>query len=109
MDTTAQLQASAGEAAGLAIGRKPAGNGVQPMEQHLAWPMLQRLPVVLAVSIPLRGLKVCHVLELGAGQTLKSSWAVKEDVPLKTGVLQLGWGEFEVVEQKMALRLTRLA
>jgi flagellar motor switch protein FliN/FliY len=79
------------------------------MEEHPAWPAVQRLPVVLAVGVPLRGLKVCHLLELRAEQTIRSRWAVTDDVPLKAGELQLGWGEFEVVEQKMALRLTRLA
>jgi hypothetical protein len=38
-----------------------------------------------------------------------SAWAETEDVPLKAGALQLCWGEFEVVEQNKALRLTRLA
>jgi hypothetical protein len=31
-----------------------------------------------------------------------------EDVPVRVAQLQLGWSEFEVLEQRMALRLTRL-
>jgi hypothetical protein len=34
---------------------------------------------------------------------------VTEDVPLKVGALQICLGEFEVIEQNMALRLTRSA
>ena len=79
------------------------------MEEHAAWPMISRLPVMLSVKIPLRGFNVCHLLALRSGQTIQSAWAVTEDVPLKVGALQLCWGEFEVVEQQMALRLTRLA
>jgi hypothetical protein len=30
-------------------------------------------------------------------------------VPLTVGGVQLAWSEFEVVEQRMAIRLTRLA
>jgi flagellar motor switch protein FliN/FliY len=71
--------------------------------------MLARLPVILEVSIPLRGFKVCKLLSLRCGDTIGSSWGVTEDVPLKVGALNVLWGEFEVVEQKMALRLTRLA
>jgi flagellar motor switch protein FliN/FliY len=79
------------------------------MEEHPAWPMISRLPVMLAVRIPLSRFKVCNLLALKAGQTIESVWAVTEDVPLKVGMLQVSWGEFEVVEQSMALRLTRLA
>ena len=84
------------------------GRGTGPMEEHSAWPMIASLPVMLAVSIPLRGFKVCGLLDLRCGQTIESAWPSPEDVPLKVGPLQLGWGEFEVVEQRMALRLTRL-
>jgi hypothetical protein len=31
-----------------------------------------------------------------------------EDVPLMVGQVQLGWSEFEVVDQRLGLRLTRL-
>lgn len=79
------------------------------MEEHPAWSMIARLPVMLGVAIPLRGLRVCDLLALRSGQTIESAWATTEDVPLKVGTLQICWGEFEVVEQRMALRLTRLA
>jgi flagellar motor switch protein FliM len=71
--------------------------------------MIARLPVMLAVNIPLRGFKVCHLLSLRPGQTIGGTWPVTEDVPLKVGALQICWGEFEVLDQQMALRLTRLA
>jgi flagellar motor switch protein FliN/FliY len=71
--------------------------------------MISRLPVLLAVNIPLTGLKVRDLLELKSGQTIPSEWATTEDVPLKVDGVNLCWGEFEVVEQQMALRLTSLA
>ncbi len=82
---------------------------VREMEDHAAWPMLSGLAVKLEANIPLRGLHVRDLLALESGQTIESAWAVTEDVPLKVGQVQLCWCEFEVVDRKMSLRLTRLA
>jgi hypothetical protein len=49
------------------------------------------------------------LLALEPGQTILSKWIATEEVPLKVGTLQLSLGEFEVVEEIMALRLTRLS
>jgi hypothetical protein len=87
----------------------PGENDELAIEDHAAWPMVARLPVVLAVSVPLRGFKVRDLLSLRCGQTVESRWAVTSDVPLEVGELQLCWGEFELVELRLALRLTRLA
>lgn len=84
------------------------GEAGGPLEEHSAWPILSRLPVRLAVSIPLKNFKVKELLDLRPGRTVESAWAVTEDVPLKTGNVLICWGEFEVLEQQMALRLTRL-
>jgi flagellar motor switch/type III secretory pathway protein FliN len=51
---------------------------------------------------------VCDLLALESGQTILSNWIATEEVPLKVGERQLSWGEFEVVDETMALRLTRL-
>ena len=81
----------------------------QAVDDNAAWPMLSRLPVVLAVSIPLSGFRVCDLLNLTKGQTIGSVWATTGDVPLKAGGQLIAWGEFEVVEEQKALRLTSLA
>lgn len=106
-ERSAQLVATANGVAGTA----PAGpvSKESRLEGHAAWPMICRLPVLLEASIPLSGLRVRDLLELRSGQTIESAWASPEDVPLKAGTLQIAWGEFEVVEQRMALRVTRLA
>lgn len=82
---------------------------VRSMEGHSAWPMISHLPVTLGVRIPLHHFKVRDLVRLQCGQTIESRWPVTEDVPLKVGALTVSWGEFEVVEDRMALRLTRLA
>lgn len=98
---------------------KPAANSEMPeasqtpwmsrIEEHTAWPVLARLAVTMAVAAPLIRFKVQDLLGLKEGQVFESASPETEDVPLKVGDVQLGWTEFEVVEQKIALRLTRLA
>lgn len=91
---------------------KPAANPEMPwmsrIEEHSAWPILSQLAVTMTVAIPLSPFKVQDLLGLKAGQVFQSASPDTEDVPLKVGDVQLGWTEFEVVEQKIALRLTRL-
>lgn len=82
---------------------------MQAMETHTAWPMIARMPLQMAVRISLNDFKVRDLLSLQCGQLIESVWVASEEVPLKVGALQLGWGEFEAVNERMAVRLTRLA
>jgi flagellar motor switch protein FliM len=78
------------------------------VEDHPAWPKLRGLDLTLAVQVPLIQFKVQDLLRLASGQVFESAFSDTEDVPLRVGDIQLGWTEFEVVDQKIALRLTRL-
>jgi flagellar motor switch protein FliN/FliY len=78
------------------------------IEEHPAWPVLSQLPVTMAAGIRLSRFRVRDLLGLAEGQVFESASPDTEDVPLKVGDVQLGWTEFEVIEQKIALRLTRL-
>lgn len=90
-------------------GAIPAVPWMTRIEEHPAWPTLSRLPVTMAAEIPLNRFRVRDLLALAEGQVFESVSPDTEDVPLKVGDVQLGWTEFEVVEQRIALRLTRLA
>jgi flagellar motor switch/type III secretory pathway protein FliN len=79
------------------------------MEGHAAWPMLARVPAVLSVAVPLRGFTVKKLLGLQSGQTVPSTWATTEDVPLAAGEIRLATGEFEIANQHLAIRITSLA
>jgi hypothetical protein len=83
--------------------------GMAAIEQHPEWNLLSRLPMRLTATIPLPGFKVKDLLHLAQGSMVRSEWLSTDDVPLKIGAVQLSWSEFEVVEQRMAIRLTRLA
>jgi flagellar motor switch protein FliN/FliY len=79
------------------------------VEQHPQWPLLSRLPMPLVVAVAVPHFKVRHLLALAVGQVIATNAPVSDDLPLEIAEVQLGWGEFEVVEHRMAIRLTRLA
>ena len=72
-------------------------------------PLVMRLPVEVEVAIPLRDFRVRNLLALTAGVVVESRWVNGEDVPLGAGNVQLAWSEFEVMDTRLAVRLTRLA
>ncbi len=78
------------------------------IEDHLAWPVLSQLPVMLTVRIGLNRLKVRDLLRLDRGQVLESTWSQTSDVPVAAGEVRLCWGEFEVSGQQSSVRFTQL-
>ena len=66
------------------------------------------LPMQLDVTIPVPVFRVHNLLALETGAVLESRWLHTEDVPVWCGGVQLLWGEFEVLDQKLAVRATRL-
>lgn len=70
---------------------------------------ITQLPVELGVSIPVREFRVRHLLALAPGQVIETRWSHGDDLPLAAGDVQLAWSEFEVVETRLAVRVTRLA
>ncbi len=72
-------------------------------------PPLTRLPVELDVAVPVRAFRVRNLIGLEAGQVVETQWEDTGDLPLAAGDVQLAWSEFEVVDTRMAVRITRLA
>lgn len=68
-----------------------------------------RLPVELDVAVPVRNFRVRNLLALTPGQLIETQWSHGSDLPLAAGEVRLAWSEFEVVESRMAVRVTRLA
>src|ERR1700727_1701482 len=87
----------------------PTVYGMARIEEHHAWPMLSELMMTVESGVALREFKVRNLLQLEVGQIIESSCADTDDVMVKVGQVQVGWSEFEVVEQRLAVRLTRLA
>jgi flagellar motor switch protein FliM len=72
-------------------------------------PSFARLPVSLAVTVPVRAFRVRDLLAIATGEVIETQWSYGEDLPLSSGDVQLAWSEFEVVETRLAVRVTRLA
>lgn len=71
-------------------------------------PPLARLPVELDIAVPIREFRVRNLVGLQPGQIVETQWEDTGDLPLAAGDVQLAWCEFEVVETRMAVRITRL-
>jgi flagellar motor switch protein FliN len=74
-----------------------------------AWPEVQLLPCNLTVDLALPGLRVRDLLQLEAGWVIDSHWQVSADVPLRVNGELVAWSEFEVVGDRLAVRLTEVA
>ena len=81
---------------------------VSPLAARTRWPMLLHVPVMMTVKIPLPGLSLRGLAALNVGKVIASDWPVSEEVPLYASNVALSWGEFEVVDGAIAIRLTRL-
>jgi flagellar motor switch protein FliN/FliY len=72
-------------------------------------PMILRLPVEVDVALPAKEFRVRDLLALETGQVIETQWVPGEDLPLGARGAQFAWSEFEVVDSKLAVRITRLA
>ncbi len=78
------------------------------IENHPSWEILSQLRVTMRAGVALNGFRVKDLLAMKEGQVFETASPATEDVPVRVGRVQLGWSEFEVVQQRMSLRLTRL-
>ena len=69
---------------------------------------LGRLPMQLDVMLKVKTFRVEDLLAMEKGTVIETSHEHSQDVPVRSGGALLVWGEFEVIEQKLAVRITRL-
>jgi flagellar motor switch/type III secretory pathway protein FliN len=67
------------------------------------------LPCVLSVDLLLRRFTISDLLRLQPGAILETSHVNGADVPVLVNTQLIGWAEFEVVAQRIAVRITELA
>lgn len=81
----------------------PGGDGVSRMNARVSM-----LPVEIDVAVPIRKFRVRDLLTLKEGTVIASQWIQGDDMPLGAPGAQLAWTEFEVIDQRLAVRITRL-
>lgn len=78
-------------------------------EEDARWKLALGLTCELVVDLPLPGFRIGDLLKLRTGSVIDALWRAGQDVPLRLNGAQIGWIEFEVVGDRLAVRLTELA
>jgi flagellar motor switch/type III secretory pathway protein FliN len=78
-------------------------------EQEARWASVAGLPCQVAVELSIANLRVADILALAPGSLVVTQTLVASDVPLRVHGELVAWCEFEVVHDRLAVRLTELA
>ncbi|HVP63412.1 MAG TPA: FliM/FliN family flagellar motor C-terminal domain-containing protein [candidate division Zixibacteria bacterium] len=74
-----------------------------------AWEKLRELDCTLTLEIPVPHFTVSMLLSLSPGDLVNSEWLQGTDVPVHVNGRLIGWTEFEVMDDRLAVRMTELA
>lgn len=86
--------------------------GPQLVEKHMdrdPSELLPWLPCTLVLDIPVVKFTVGDLLGLAAGSIVETAYHQSSDLPLRVNGQLVGWTEFEVVGERLAVRLTDLS
>lgn len=78
-------------------------------QEEARWQPVLGLSCELTVDLPMPDFKIADLLKLRPGSVINAQWRVGHDVSLRLNGTAIGWIEFEVVAEKLAVRLTELA
>lgn len=71
---------------------------------HMLW-----LPCTLSLDVPVVRFTVGDLLLLSPGSIVETACHHTSDIPLRVNQLLIGWTEFEVVGDRLAVRITSQA
>jgi flagellar motor switch/type III secretory pathway protein FliN len=80
----------------------------KPQERDPA-ELLPWLPCTLALDLPVVKFTVGDLLSLTSGSIVETAYHQSSDLPLRVNGQLVGWTEFEVVGERLAVRLTDLS
>ncbi|HEY2545805.1 MAG TPA: FliM/FliN family flagellar motor C-terminal domain-containing protein [Candidatus Acidoferrum sp.] len=78
-----------------------------PVPEEL-WEEANWLPCLLSMDLPVDSFTVRELLRLEPGVILETRNANSADVPIVVNSQRIGWGEFEVIGQRLGIRITEL-
>ena len=76
--------------------------------EEAAWSHVKGLPCRLSVELPIPRFTVGKLLDLAPGVLLDTHYVVGSHVPVLVNGVMIGWGELDVVDENLAIRLTEL-
>jgi len=87
----------------------PSPEAEREAQAELRWKPVGALACELTVDLPLPDFKIADLLKLRQGSVVGARLRVGHDVPLRLNGGLIGWIEFELVGEHLAVRLTELA
>lgn len=93
----------------------PASPSPAPAEPAAETPSLERwqqliwLPCHLYVELSVPRMTVGDILRLQMDSVVETRWQQNADVPIRANGQLIAWAEFEGVDERLAVRVTRLA
>jgi flagellar motor switch/type III secretory pathway protein FliN len=82
---------------------------VEPEPDESMWKRAEGLPCRLSVELKVPVFTVRDLFRLSAGSVIETDWAQSTDVPLFVNKELIGWAEFEVLGEGLAVRVTEFA
>ena len=81
----------------------------QQPEEDERWKRVMALPCELTVELPLPNFDISDFLKLRVASVIDAHWRLGRDVPLRLNGTLIGWVEFEISGDHLAVRLTEIA
>lgn len=83
--------------------------GMEIVPDESMWKRAELLPCRLSVELKVPVFTVRDLVRLSAGSVIETDWAQSTDVPLFVNKELIGWAEFEVLGEGLAVRVTEFA
>jgi flagellar motor switch/type III secretory pathway protein FliN len=64
------------------------------------------LRCTLTMEVPAVRFTIANLLKLAPGEIVETAWHHTSDVPLRANRTLIGWTEFDVIEDRLAVRIT---
>ena len=96
MTSPAQMLPSESAESAVTSGRRE-----QDLLDTMPW-----LPCTLTLELPVRKLTIADLLKLAPGSIVETACHHTSDVPLRVNGLLIGWTEFDVIDERLAVRIT---
>ena len=86
-----------------------AAASLPPDAEEARWEQISWLPCRLEVQLSVPGVTVGDILRLSPDAVVETRWQQNADVPVRANGQLIAWAEFEALDEKLGVRITRLA